>query len=399
MRVKRCWGLLAALMIGACGVDRSALSNGLAADPGARMQPAVDGGGTQTDSAPAPDGATPASSTPDADAGPDGGGCDAGDPLPLVRATPVAAIPAGTTKLLGDAQSVFGLTATGMIWVLDAGTTSVRQLVAAGSPGRNLSVALAGGNVFWTDGVAGTLHRTARDGSGDVVLASGLPSPAEVTADDSRVYWLVAGDSPPGEAGGRIESLPLDATSADAPQVLAIIDGLSAVSSMAAMDGSLFWTPFAAVGATMYYARLMSAPVSTLLAGGVGAALPGIAQPYGLVAVGNDIYFGYQRTQWTTVVTRLSDQTILSVLPISVGLTGLTVSGDWLLVTGAGQSRRQQLYATPLESPSGLVVVATDLGCPAVTSPWGVTYVDAAGALVAFSTEQLGYVGFGLPLP
>lgn len=102
----------------------------------------------------------------------------------------------------------------------------------------------------------------------------------------------------------------------------------------------------------------------------------------------------------TTVITRLSDQDLLSVLPIDVYATGLAVTGDWLLVTGSsGENSRQQLYATPLASPSGLVAVATDLECAAVISPWGVTYVNTAGELVAFPAKQLGYVAFGLPAP
>lgn len=396
MRVERCWGVSLVLLTCACGVDQSALSNALMTDAGARIEPTVDGAGQSDAAAAAPDGAAPSAPIRDVDAGLDA--ADAGDPRPLVRTSPVAAIPAGTTKLLGDSASVFGLTAGGMIWALDAQATSVRQLVAAGDPGGGLAMALAGANLFWTDAAAGTLHRTARDGSSDVVLATGLPSPAQLTADDSRVYWVVADDSPPGEDGAQIESLPLDAASTDPPQVLATVGGLSAISSMAATGGSLFWTPFDA-GATMYYARLVTAPVRTLLAGGNGTALLGIAQPYGLAAVNNDIYFGYDRTLWTTVITRLSDGTVLSILPINVSLTGLTVTGDWLLVTGRGENERQELYTTPLESPSGFVVVATDLGCPAVISPWGVTYVDTAGALVAFSAEQLGYVGSGLPAP
>jgi hypothetical protein len=345
---------------------------------------------------PGPDDAAPPAPDAAVDAG--SAGNDAGDPRPLVRTEQVAAIPSDTTKLLGDSTAVFGLTADGTIWSLEQGATSVRQLVAGGNSGRDMAMAIAGTNLFWTSATAGTLHRMARDGSGDVVLATGLASPGQLTADTSRVYWLTAGDSLYGEGGGTIQSLPLDAVPSDTPQVLATIGPLTAVSSMAASGGQLYWTPFSAA-ATMYYASLVTAPVDALLAGGAGTAIPGISRPYGLAAVGDDIYWGYGRTAWTTAITRLSDRTDLAVLPINVNLSGLSVAGDWLLVSGTGQNRRQELYATPLDSPSGFVVVAADLQCPAVITPWGVTYVNTIGELVAFPTQQLGYVGFGLPPP
>ena len=139
--------------------------------------------------------------------------------------------------------------------------------------------------------------------------------------------------------------------------------------------------------------------MATLLAGGTATVLPGIVQPYALFASGGVVYFAYNRNLWTTVVANLNNPAaILSILPIDVGLTGLLVTGDWLLAAGEGAGQ-QDLYATPLDSPAGFVIVATDLLTPAVLGPAGVTYVDSSGILVAFPVAQLGYVGFGLPAP
>ena len=140
--------------------------------------------------------------------------------------------------------------------------------------------------LFWTDAGSGALHRTARDGSGDVTLASGLTSPGLVTADDTRVYWFEPSpDSPFGDGGGMLRSLPLDAAPGEMPAGLAAIGETSSVFSMVAAGGSLYWTPYS-LGSTMYYASLVTAPVATLLAGGTATVVPEIAQPYALVASG-----------------------------------------------------------------------------------------------------------------
>jgi hypothetical protein len=301
--------------------------------------------------------------------------------------------------LLGDPTAVFGVTATGTIWTLDATETSVRQLVAGETGDRSISATLASTSLFWTDAGSGALHRTARDGSGDVTLVSGLTSPGLVTADDTRVYWFEPSpDSPFGDGGGMLRSLPLDAAPGEMPAGLAAIGETSSVSSMVASGGSLYWTPYG-LGSTMYYASLVTAPVATLLAGGTATVVPEIAQPYALVASGGAIYFAYNRNLWTTVVANLNyPEAVLSILPIDVDVTGLLITGDWLLATGQGVGQ-EDLYATPLDSPAGFVIVATDLLTPAVLGPAGVTYVDSSDTLVAFPVGQLGYVGFGHPAP
>jgi len=330
---------------------------------------------------------------------------DGGQPWPLVRTTPVAAIPADTMRLLGDSTSVFGVTSGGMIWALDASATSVRQLVAPGSTGRSVAITLAGRNLFWTDAQAGTLHRTARDGSADAILATGLAAPGLVTTDDSRVYWLEE-SSAPVYGGGTIRSLPSDAAPGDSPSDLVTIAELGDVSSIAATGGSLYWTPYIQ-GATVYYSSLVTAPVTDLLAGQPPVAVPIInptyEQPYGLAVAGTTVYFGYYMNLWTTAVARIPQQggtpVLVSILPIDVGLSGLLVTDGWLLVSGGGDvNRALKLYAAPTDG-AGFVVVATDLTVPAALSPWGVAYIDQSGALVAFPTAQLGYVGFGHPAP
>jgi len=225
-----------------------------------------------------------------------------------------------------------------------------------------------------------------------------------VTADDSRVYWLEE-SAQPAYGGGTIRCLDGDAAPGDSPSDLVTISELGDVSSIAAAGGSLYWTPYIQ-GATVYYSGLSTAPVTALLAGQPPVAVPTIdstyEQPYGLAVAGTTVYFGYYMNLWTTAVARIPQQNatpvLVSILPIDVGLSGLLVKDDWLLISGAGHGDALQLYAAPTDG-AGFVVVASDLAVPAAISPWGIAYIDHAGALVAFPTAQLGYVGFGVPAP
>ena len=392
------WVTAVAAAAGGCGGTSPLL-------PGSAVQGAADAGLAEPADAGTSSGAVAVGSTPDAatDAGcvTTAGAPDGGYVRPVVRTTQLATVPAGTTKLLGDPAAVFGVTNMGMIWALDAGATTVRQVVPGANTTAARPAALTDQDLFWADPSAGTLHRTARDGTADVVLAGGLSWPSLVTADQSRVYWFEAAPNG-GGAGGTIRSLPVDAAPGDRPDALATVDGLQSVWSMVATDGSLYWTPYEAFS-TVYYASLVTAPVADLLAGGAGAALPGIEGPYQLTAAGAVVYFGYLRNLSTTNLGRIPEQNgapvLISILPGNVSLAGLTITDQWLLASASDdETHKLQLYGCSKDG-AGLGLVAVDLATPAVNSPWGIAYVNDAGALVGFPTAQLGYVIFGEPPP
>jgi hypothetical protein len=333
---------------------------------------------------------------------------DASGAWPLARTYPLTTTPVQGVQLVSDDHAVYGLTRAGAIWALDVGAATPRRLVAAVDsqyPASSESdgyvlLASAGEDLFWTDRFRNALHRTHKDGSADDLLAINLQSPGMVAADDNRVYWLE--DTYQNQGGGVIRSLPLDAAPGDPAATLVKAGQFDSISSIAAANGALFWTPFDSIGSTVYYASLLTAPVATLLAGGAGTGIACVGQPYGVVASEGKLYFGYYRDLWTTVVAGLSDSggtsSLLSILPVDVYMTGVTVSGDWLLVTGAAVGGRQDLYVAPA-SGAGMVIVAHGLGTPAIVGPSGVTFIDSSGRLVAFPLSELGYLAFGQPAP
>jgi hypothetical protein len=261
-------------------------------------------------------------------------------------------------------------------------------------------IALAGSDLFWTDVRAGMIHRTRKDGGGDQIFATGLTAPGVVAADDTRVYWAEIAPGQP--AGGSIRSLPLAAAPGAAPDTLATIPIFQSVSTLLAVEGTLYWTPFDSVGSTVYHATLFAAPVATLLAGGQGNVVPGLGASYLLISSAGNVYSAYFHDLWTTALGRIprpgADEILMSLLPVGIGVSGMAVAGSWLVLAG-NPGGRTDLYAAPATEPAGAVIIAHGARTGPVVGPAGVTYIDATGALVAFPADQLGYVAFGHPPP
>ena len=332
---------------------------------------------------------------------PDGGASDAA--WPLVRTHRLTTESVEAVQLATNGSAVFGITDHNGVWSLPPGDTAVRMLVAPGdraAPSGEWGSRLvaAGNDLYWVDRAAGALHRTRADASADEVLADGLNGVDTLAVDDTRVYWSEVTYIRQG--GGIIRSLPRDAAPRDPPATLVSVDMMSAISSLAASGGTLYWTSFKSIGTTMYGAGLFAGSVEALLLGGSGAPLEG-NNPYGVTAIGGAVFYGYHRDLWTTALVdlpftgRAGD--LLSILPINVRLAGVAVTQSWLIVT-AKSNVGTEIYIAP-RNGAGLVRIAQGLRTAAIVGPAGVTFIDASGALVFIDTDDLGYIGFGHPAP
>jgi hypothetical protein len=123
--------------------------------------------------------------------------------------------------------------------------------------------------------------------------------------------------------------------------------------------------------------------------------------PYGLVATGDALYFGYHHDIWTTYLARLtpgkSEPALVTLLPVSVGLSGLTTVPGWVLVSGDSAAGLDLYLAA--SGGAGAIRIAQGLRTPAITGLAGITFIDSTSNLVAISVADLGYIGFGHPAP
>jgi hypothetical protein len=305
-------------------------------------------------------------------------------------------------RLATNGSAVFGITDHNGIWSLAAGDNAIRTLVPPGdtteySDEWGSRFVASGNDLYWLDRTAGALHRTWANLAVDEVLAAGLDTPDTLVVDDARIYWSEV--SYMHQSGGVIRFLPRDAPGAT-PATLTSVDSSHAISSLAVSGGTLYWTSFISIGATVYYAGLFAASTDALLHGGSGTLIDG-ANPYGATAVGADVIYGYYRDSWTTALVDDSvgsgSTNLLSILPIEVGLVGLALADEWLIVSGRSEVGTE-LYVAPRDG-AGLVRIAQGLQTPAIVGPAGITFVDASGALVFVKLADLGYIVFGHPAP
>lgn len=89
-------------------------------------------------------------------------------------------------------------------------------------PGGTWGVAVHGADIFWTDGVDGSVMEL-QQGTGKITVAAGRSEPQMVEVDDSGVYWseggglikvALGGGAPLQLANGNIREFALDATGA-----------------------------------------------------------------------------------------------------------------------------------------------------------------------------------------
>jgi hypothetical protein len=300
--------------------------------------------------------------------------------------------------LAADQTGVYWISLANELWSLPAAATTPRRLATdvAGiadecSGGRSM-LAVTDTSIFWHAAGAATLHRTSKDGTTDGILVSGLRAATNLIVDDTRVFWSEVQDQYC-QGAEIIRSVLQTAGPGTAPATLYAAPGNQEMWSLAALAGVLYWTPFDAVGATMYYADLWSAPIAPLL-DGIGAASLGLAdkRPYVLFADVGALYVGYFQDSWTTIVGHFApdDHTIqpVATLPVNVDLLGIAIAGPWLVATSMGEIGQSRLYVAPLRG-AGFVIVAEHVRTVAAMGPAGVTFVDGAGRLLVISMADL----------
>jgi len=112
---------------------------------------------------------------------------------------------------------------------LDGGTADV---IASGQPSPN-GIAIAGGNIYWTNGVAaGTVMTVPLGGGTARTLASGQSHPGSVAQDGDDVYWA-------NYVGGQIVMAPLAGGAA-----ITLVTGQKFPKALRVQDGCLYWTTF-----------------------------------------------------------------------------------------------------------------------------------------------------------
>jgi hypothetical protein len=336
----------------------------------------------------------------------------AGAPVRLARTTRLTDADLSTAVVLAaDVDGIYWATADNLLWMLPTGDRVPRQLptaVGAGAPYRPSygSVLLASGpDLFWTSweagarGFGGWLLRRTRKTGGDTVVADLFadgPS-APVTVDSQYVYWSQV--LSPEEGGAAIQALPRDADAGTAPVTLVTVPTLQEAASLAVDEQFLYWTPFDAIGATVYYATIWRASRTALFAGTDGGALFVNLAGESLAPCRGELYFNYSASLWRSAVGRadVNGQVVVD-LPLPAG--ALAFLGDWVVSWTVDDGTappdaapaNHAIYAAPLgESASGGggVQIAASVALAPVAGVPGLIFVDAAGHLLAISEADL----------
>jgi hypothetical protein len=98
-------------------------------------------------------------------------------------------------------------------------------------------LALAGGELYWTERQSGRVRAIAITGGDVTELASGQVGPRQIAVDDSSAYWFTAGDGSAGSS--QVVSLPR--TGAAAPTVLKTTDATEQIVSLAVDAGQVYY--------------------------------------------------------------------------------------------------------------------------------------------------------------
>jgi hypothetical protein len=317
-----------------------------------------------------------------------------------MRALSEAAIDA--FALAADASGIYWTTPANELWVLRTEHGAPERLAADADAGPDCQPPspplLAGGFIFWMGSARSALHRTRADGAGDDIVAP-IVRGDNLTADATNVYWTEALGSY-GQGAGAVRSLPIAAAPSASPVTLVAAAVNDEIASLAVRDGVLYWTPFAAIGATQYSAVMRSAPLATLApAGGEAGVVVSVpSSPSGLFAEADALYFTHFPNLWTTAVARLpaDGQPVepLVTLPAEQSGESVAIAGDSLLVTAANVSRgcgatpSLNLFAAPADGgPPSLI--ADQMRTAAIAAPAGIVFVAADGRLTAMSLDYV----------
>jgi len=310
---------------------------------------------------------------------------------------PLTPVDVDAVALAADDSGIYWTSTANKLWVLPAQVPLPVPLAA--DPGVTVWCTgptpplLSSSDVFWMGGDRATLHRTPKDGTADERLAT-VSEGDHLASDGTVIYWIESGRTYGAGSidGSVIRFLPRDAAAGSPPTTLLL--SFDAISSLAVVDGTAYWTPFP--NATVYYADIWSSTVPALAGGATGAKLPGLHSPYGLANLGGQIYFDYYQNLWTTGLAGLTagaGEQSIAVLPTLEYGVGLAVADGWLLASTdpngtCGETPAFNLFATPIAGGTPKLIVQ-GMRTPAIAAPQGIVFVDAQKRLVALPTAEL----------
>jgi hypothetical protein len=325
-------------------------------------------------------------------------------------ASTVVAQNVGTVDaLVADGATLYALTHDNVLWALDVGSATPRPLAQDVGPSLNCGavhrLAQNASDLFWcgVQAAASTLHRTAKSGATDTVIATGNNFPEEplVAADETRVYWVEGngyGGSDDSGPGAVIRALPVDAAPGTTPTTLVEEPFLDVITGITVEGPTLYWVA-SWLGTTMPQAYLHEEAISDLLA----------PQPPASSLIGNswfvqphdgDLYVeiisgpSYLPGAHVDLARESQDLTgLVDLAPIGNGNEDNIVFVDhWALVSvpsGSCGDYHHRLIAVSTAAPGGPVVqLADDLGTPAVLGT-ELAFVDLKGQVHVSTLDQV----------
>lgn len=330
---------------------------------------------------------------------PDSGSLDAGTVVSPLASTIVAENVGTIDALAIDVSTLYWLTNENAVWVLEAGSPVPRLLAQDATPvgsddcGLDSRLALNTRDAFWLARSTGTtndslrvLHRTERDGSGDTLIATGVPSAPypRVSADETRVYWNERAESSDGNPGDLVRTLPVEAALGMAPTTLVPVNGGYTITTIALAGPTIYWV-FIFDYTTAFEPRLYGELVTDLLA-------PQPPPPTNFGASGwvsphdGDLYVGEP-----DLALRSPDGSTVELAPIKFAESIVFVD-DWALVSspsGGCENVQYQLLAASTVAAGGPVVpLANHLRVSAVLGT-ELAFVDVGGQVHTSTLDQV----------
>ena len=335
----------------------------------------------------------------------DAGAADAATIISPLASTVVAQNVGTVDVLAADGATLYALTHDNVLWALDGGSATPRRLAqdAGTSPtcGAIHRLAQDGTDLFWSAQYALTLHRTAKNGATDTVIATGntFTDFPLVAADETRVYWVEGnGGYDVSSPGAVIRALPVDAAPGTTPTTLVEVPYMDLITGMTVAGPTLYWV-HTWLGTTMPQASLDEEAITALLApqplapSSIGASW--FVQPHD-----GDLYVeiisgpSYLPGAHVDLARESQDLTgLVDLAPIGNGNEdNIVFVDDWALVSipsGACGDYRHSLIAVPTAAPGGPVVhLGDDLGTPAVLGT-ELAFVDLTGQVHLSTLDQV----------
>jgi len=333
----------------------------------------------------------------------------------IARAHVLTAVPVDAVTIAADDTGVFGMTSDNAMWALPTGADAPQILArdpGTRFPGCNEGgrMITAGNDLFWVASRAlpdhhwmTVLHRTSKDGARDEVVADDVLIDDFVTlvADDTFVYWN--DNVSLTEGGARIRAFPRNAPVGTPPSTVVTVPTGMEIASVAVNDRSLYWTPFRAIGSTVFPGKLWTGDKRALAAGdGASARQVSSASARALVAHGDDLFFVYLPDLWSSRFARWSgDGQVIDVVQLNDGLDSAVFVDRWAILSlsaGSCGVNTRRLVAVPTSAGSATVTtIAEGPITPVALGAQGITFVNAEHELVAISKADLNLALVGSP--